>query len=65
MPLLLRQLAKPSLEHDLSPRWGLSGCQLHPRLTPWAAFLRRFAAAGSSFYPTAIREILVLTRTHA
>jgi len=29
----------------LSPRWGLLTCHFHPRLAPWAALLRRFAAA--------------------
>jgi len=28
----------------LSPRLGWIISQLHPRLTPWALFLRRFAA---------------------
>ena len=37
----------------LSPRWGLSVCRLSPRLTPWAAFLRRCAAiAGHAFHGT-------------
>jgi len=38
----------------LSPRWGwgfLSGG--HPRLTPWAAFFRRFAAAAQSGFSAA------------
>jgi hypothetical protein len=30
-----------------SPLWGLSRLQHHPRLTPWAAFFRRFAAGGN------------------
>ena len=29
---------------DLSLRWGLSVSHFSPRLAPWAAFLRRFAA---------------------
>ena len=29
---------------SLSPRWGLSASDVYPRLMPWAAFLRRFAA---------------------
>jgi len=32
---------------DLSPRWGFVAFPLYPRLTPWAAFLRRFAATES------------------
>jgi len=29
----------------LSPRWGsLDSCSYHPRLAPWAAFFRRYAA---------------------
>ena len=30
---------------DLSPRWSFVGFPLYPRLTPWAAFLRGFAAS--------------------
>jgi hypothetical protein len=30
----------------LSPRWGLFSLLVYPRLTPWAAFFRRFAAGN-------------------
>jgi len=31
-------------QNTLSPRWGFSVFDSFPRLAPWAAFLRRFAA---------------------
>jgi len=35
---------------------GLVGFLLFPRLAPWAAFLRRFAAEGAEFCSSASRE---------
>ena len=35
----------------LSPRWGSSAFRFYPRLTPWAAFLRRFAANADGARP--------------
>jgi hypothetical protein len=33
------------MRQNLSPRWGSPSLVSDPRLTPWAAFLRRFAAS--------------------
>jgi hypothetical protein len=45
-------------ETTLSPRWGsLILALAHPRLTPWAAFLRRFAAKGPELYFTASSKV--------
>jgi hypothetical protein len=38
-------VVEPSLDEILSPLWGLSLIfSEYPRLAPWAAFFRRFAA---------------------
>jgi hypothetical protein len=35
----------------LPPRWGFSAAHFSPRLAPWAAFLRRFAARSEEHAP--------------
>jgi hypothetical protein len=44
---VLEALPHPeSFESLLSPRWGSVVFHPSPRLAPWAAFFRRFAASG-------------------
>jgi len=50
-------------ESLLPPRWGSITSHLHPPLTRWAAFLRRFAAENSHFDATATLEF-EFSRTH-
>jgi hypothetical protein len=47
----------------LSLCWGLCVCRFSPRLTPWAAFLRRFATEKLAALFDCDAEILVLTFT--
>ena len=48
---------------NLPPRWGSSLTHFYPRLTPWAAFLRRFAAGRLTVLFHRVVGILVLPHT--